>query len=86
MNGGALSTARTLLFVPGDRPDRFARAGAAGADVVILDLEDAVAGPRKDAARAEVRGWFAAGGTGGVRSNSGAPICPSSRAVPPDRQ
>lgn len=65
----ALSVARTLLFVPGDRPDRFAKAAAAGADVVVLDLEDAVAAPRKDAARTEVRGWFAAGGTGIVRVN-----------------
>lgn len=36
MNGDALSTARTLLFVPGDRPDRFARVGG---DVVVLDLK-----------------------------------------------
>jgi citrate lyase subunit beta/citryl-CoA lyase len=69
MADDALSAARTLLFVPGDRPDRFAKAGAAGADVVILDLEDAVAASRKDAARARVRGWFAAGGTGIVRVN-----------------
>jgi citrate lyase subunit beta / citryl-CoA lyase len=32
----------TALFVPGDRPDRFARAAAAGPDLVIIDLEDAV--------------------------------------------
>jgi citrate lyase subunit beta/citryl-CoA lyase len=42
------------LFVPGDRPDRFARAAAAG-DVAILDLEDAVAGANKDVARDRVR-------------------------------
>jgi citrate lyase subunit beta/citryl-CoA lyase len=35
--------ATTFLFVPGDRPDRFGKAVASGADVVILDLEDAVA-------------------------------------------
>ncbi|PJK20899.1 hypothetical protein CSX11_18235 [Mycobacterium goodii] len=29
-------------FVPGDRPDRFAKAVASGTDVVIIDLEDAV--------------------------------------------
>ena len=34
--------ARTLLFVPGDRPDRYAKAAAAGADVIVIDLEDAV--------------------------------------------
>lgn len=39
-----------LLFCPADRPDRYAKA-AARADTVILDLEDAVAGPDKPAAR-----------------------------------
>src|ERR1700755_2091930 len=38
------------LFCPPDRPDRYAKAAAA-ADVVILDLEDAVAPADKDAAR-----------------------------------
>lgn len=42
-----------LLFCPGDRPDRFAKA-AARADAVILDLEDAVAPDRKQAAREAV--------------------------------
>lgn len=40
------------LFVPGDRPERFAKAVAAGADAVIIDLEDAVAPAAKEAARA----------------------------------
>lgn len=43
---------RSLLFVPGDRPERFGKAAASGADAVILDLEDAVAGASKDMARA----------------------------------
>ena len=38
-----VADAVTALFVPGDRPERFAKAAAAGADVVIIDLEDAVA-------------------------------------------
>ncbi len=42
---------RSLLFVPGDRPDRFAKGAASGADALILDLEDAVAPDRKVAAR-----------------------------------
>lgn len=42
-----------LLFVPGDRRDRFAKA-VARADGVVLDLEDAVAPEHKDAARAHV--------------------------------
>jgi citrate lyase subunit beta/citryl-CoA lyase len=41
----------TWLYVPGDRPDRFAKAVASGADAVILDLEDAVAPARKRYAR-----------------------------------
>jgi citrate lyase subunit beta/citryl-CoA lyase len=41
----------TALFVPGDRPERFAKAAASGADVVIIDLEDAVAPDAKDRAR-----------------------------------
>lgn len=40
------------LFVPGDRPERFAKAVAAGADAVIVDLEDAVAPVAKEGARA----------------------------------
>jgi len=42
---------RTLLFVSAERPDRFDKAMAAGADVVCIDLEDAVHPDRKDAAR-----------------------------------
>jgi len=45
---------RSLLFVPGDRPERFAKAAASGADAIILDLEDSVAPERKPQARADV--------------------------------
>ncbi|USI74429.1 HpcH/HpaI aldolase/citrate lyase family protein [Sphingomonas morindae] len=45
---------RSLLFVPGDRPERFAKAEASGADAVILDLEDSVAPEAKAAAREAV--------------------------------
>lgn len=45
---------RSLLFVPGDRPDRIQKAQASGADALILDLEDAVAADAKDRARAAV--------------------------------
>jgi citrate lyase subunit beta/citryl-CoA lyase len=34
---------RTMLFVPGDRPDRIAKALSSGADCIAVDLEDAVA-------------------------------------------
>jgi citrate lyase subunit beta / citryl-CoA lyase len=47
----------SYLFVPGDRPDRFAKALAAGAGAVIIDLEDAVAPETKPAAREHIRTW-----------------------------
>lgn len=50
----------TGLYVPGDRPDRFDKAVATGADLVILDLEDAVARDRKAYARDAVTAWLAA--------------------------
>jgi citrate lyase subunit beta/citryl-CoA lyase len=52
-------TPRSFLFVPGDRPDRFAKAAASGADALILDLEDAVAADGKVRARAAVADWLA---------------------------
>ena len=42
---------RSLLFVPGLRPDRYLKALDSGADIVCIDLEDAVALPRKDEGR-----------------------------------
>jgi citrate lyase subunit beta/citryl-CoA lyase len=45
----------TWLYVPGDRPERFTKAFATEADVVIVDLEDAVAPDHKDAARENAR-------------------------------
>lgn len=49
-----LGSVRTALFVPGDRPDRFDRALAAGADLVVVDLEDAVAPTQRAAAREHI--------------------------------
>lgn len=46
------------LFVPADRPERFAKAAASGADAVILDLEDAVAPGAKEQARAALDAGF----------------------------
>lgn len=46
------------LFVPANRPERFAKAAASGADAIILDLEDAVARDAKDAARAALSASF----------------------------
>ncbi|MFS1286883.1 HpcH/HpaI aldolase/citrate lyase family protein [Pseudomonas piscis] len=42
------------LFVPGDRPERFAKAANSGADAVILDLEDALAADNRPRAREAV--------------------------------
>jgi citrate lyase subunit beta/citryl-CoA lyase len=53
-----VETARTLLFVPGDRPDRFPKAVRSGADGAILDLEDAVAPAHKGTAREQVCEWI----------------------------
>lgn len=50
---------RSILFVPGNRPERFEKAAAAGADLVCIDLEDAVGLSDKDAARDSALSWLA---------------------------
>ncbi len=50
---------RSLLFVPGLQPNLYPKALAAGADIVCVDLEDAVALPRKAEARAATLPLFA---------------------------
>lgn len=64
-----LGAARSWLFVPGDRPERFEKAAASGADVVICDFEDSVTADAKDAARAAVSQWLRGGGSAAVRVN-----------------
>lgn len=49
---------RSQLFVPGNREDRFEKACQAGADLVCIDLEDAVGPSEKDAARETVLNWL----------------------------
>ncbi|MEY8038928.1 CoA ester lyase [Saccharopolyspora cebuensis] len=66
----AAADARTALFVPGTRPDRFGTALAAGADLVIADLEDAVADADKDTAREHVRDLLGGGDPVAVRINA----------------
>ncbi|MDX3311492.1 HpcH/HpaI aldolase/citrate lyase family protein [Streptomyces sp. NPDC054884] len=73
-----ITTARSLLFVPGHRPDRFDKAAFSGADVVIIDLEDAVAAEEKDRARDNAAAWLALGNRAIVRIN--APGTPWSEA------
>jgi citrate lyase beta subunit len=58
-------TPRSMLFVSGEKTDRFAKAMASGADLVCIDLEDAVHPDRKAEARVQVLHW--------LRDNPGAP-------------
>ncbi len=51
-------TPLSYLFVPGNRPERFAKALASGADRIIIDLEDAVAPADKASARAAIAQWM----------------------------
>ncbi|MGC0239464.1 HpcH/HpaI aldolase/citrate lyase family protein [Arthrobacter sp. SD76] len=50
----AVADAVSALFVPGSRPDRFSKAASSATDIVIFDLEDAVAPAQKADARANV--------------------------------
>ncbi|PWK92451.1 HpcH/HpaI aldolase/citrate lyase family protein [Fulvimonas soli] len=56
---------RSKLFVPGARPELFAKALAGPADALSFDLEDAVAAGRKDEARAQVAAFV---GSAAVRA------------------
>lgn len=63
--------AASLLFVPGSRPDRFAKARAAGAGLTVIDLEDAVAAADKDSARTAALAQMAGAPEGwGIRINA----------------
>ena len=61
--------ARSWLLVNGAQYDRFAPAAQSRADIVVLDIEDAVAPPGKVAARDNVRRWLDAGSRDWVRVN-----------------
>lgn len=61
---------RSYLFVPGNRPERFEKARASGADAVIFDLEDAVQPQEKQAARETVREHMDAARPAFVRINA----------------
>lgn len=64
-----IRSARSFLFVPGNRPERFDKAVSSGADIVVIDLEDAVAPADKPAAREHARTWLRAGNAAMVRVN-----------------
>ncbi|WP_314325130.1 CoA ester lyase [Paenarthrobacter ilicis] len=66
-----LQQARSFLFVPGDRPGRFRTAQESGADVVVLDLEDAVSVQNRDVALQEVTAWLSTSGQAVVRIRAG---------------
>ncbi|MCI0913261.1 HpcH/HpaI aldolase/citrate lyase family protein [Pseudomonas putida] len=55
-----MNAVRSALFVPGSRPERFAKALAAGADAVIVDFEDAVEEPLKRQARDNLEAFLQA--------------------------
>ena len=64
-------SAASLLFVPGSRPDRFAKAKAAEAGLTVIDLEDAVAAEDKESARLAALEHVAAAPAGwGIRINA----------------
>jgi citrate lyase subunit beta/citryl-CoA lyase len=63
-------SARSYLFVPGNRAERFEKARASGADAVILDLEDAVQPQQKSSARDAVLGHMDAARPAFVRINA----------------
>ena len=50
---------RSFIFAPGNKPDMFPKAMATGADIMCVDLEDAIAPQHKDLARAATLDWFA---------------------------
>lgn len=54
----SLALARSFLFVPATRPERYAKALASGADAIIIDLEDAVAPHDKNGARDQLASAF----------------------------
>jgi citrate lyase subunit beta/citryl-CoA lyase len=63
---------RSYLYVPGDQPRLLSGAARRGADALIADLEDAVAGQNKEAARSAV-GSYLDTGTACVRINADTP-------------
>ncbi|MCU1477096.1 MAG: Citrate (pro-3S)-lyase [Subtercola sp.] len=62
-----MKSARTYLYIPGDRPDHLAKAFTRGADALVVDLEDAVSEPAKDDALHGVVAWL---------DSVSAPACP----------
>jgi citrate lyase subunit beta/citryl-CoA lyase len=70
INTNLLKNARSLLSVPGHRPDRFNKAATSQADIILLDMEDSVGSDLKPQARDNIVQWLAQGGKGLVRVNA----------------
>lgn len=82
-----LASAVTFLFVPGHQPDRFDKAAASGADVVVIDLQDAVPDQSKEEALRATHSWLSDGHHAVVRINDittaqGAADCAALSGVP----
>lgn len=80
---------RSYLYVPGDRPDRLAKALRAGCDAIIADLEDGVPPASKSDAREGVRAFIDALGTGigdTVQTREGMPVPEIIVRVNPDER
>jgi citrate lyase subunit beta/citryl-CoA lyase len=77
--GVGVPRVRSALFVPASRPEFLAKAAARGADAVIVDLEDGVAGSAREEARTAAGAWLrgldAGGPVGCVRVNGLAAGC-----------
>jgi len=67
-SGDARPLRRSLFFVPAGEARKLERARSAGADTLLLDLEDSVAPPEKEAARALAAGFLSAGAFGGAEA------------------
>ena len=59
MTTPAIRPRRSFIFAPGNRPDMFPKALKVGADIMCVDLEDAIAPQHKAEARAATLKWFA---------------------------
>lgn len=70
---------RSLLFVPGDRPDRMEKARTLDADILILDLEDSVTAAKKDDARKAVADFLARPRAKPVFVRINSPVAPMER-------
>ncbi|RSY82044.1 CoA ester lyase [Sphingomonas koreensis] len=74
-------TPRSWLFIPGDSDKKLGKADGAGADALILDLEDAVAPSAKDDARTKVADFLRARAPGSRRSQLWVRINPLSSGM-----